>query len=92
VRNSDTNGLLGYAGDARLLIVNADDFGMSKSVNEGVLRAIKEGVARSASLMVPWPEAAQAMRMLRENPEVHVGIHLSVICDIRLPVRAVGSR
>lgn len=82
VRSSHANGLLGYAGDARLLIVNADDFGMSGSVNDGVLRAITEGVARSASLMVPWPGAAQAMRMLAENPDVHAGIHLSVICDM----------
>jgi chitin disaccharide deacetylase len=82
VRSSDANALPGYAGDARLLIVNADDFGMSGSVNEGVLRAIKEGVAQSASLMVPWPGAAQALRMLAENPGVHAGIHLSVICDM----------
>ena len=36
------NGLLGYPDDARLLILNADDVGMSASVNEGVLRAARE--------------------------------------------------
>jgi chitin disaccharide deacetylase len=76
------NGLLGYGDDARLLIVNADDLGMSMSVNEAVLHAAKKGVVRSTSLMVPWPEAAAAMRMLRDNPEIHFGIHLSVICDM----------
>jgi predicted glycoside hydrolase/deacetylase ChbG (UPF0249 family) len=76
------NGLLGYGDDARLLIVNADDFGMSKSVNEAVLRAVKEGVVRSTSLMVPWPEAAGAMRSLGDDPDIDFGIHLSVICDM----------
>ena len=77
-----SNRLLGYAGDARLLIVNADDFGMSAAVNQGVLGAVKHGVAQAASLMVPWPGAAQAMAMLRENPEIGFGVHLSVVCDI----------
>lgn len=76
------NGLLGYGDDARLLIVNADDFGMSESVNEAVVRSIKWGVARSTSLMVPWPAAAQGMQLLREHPEIDVGVHLSVICDM----------
>jgi chitin disaccharide deacetylase len=75
------NGWLGYPPGARLLIVNADDFGMSAPVNEGVLRAVTGGVARSVSLMVPWPGAGQAMRLLRKNPGIDVGIHLSVVCD-----------
>jgi chitin disaccharide deacetylase len=79
---STANGLLGYSGDARLLIVNADDFGMSAAVNQGVLGAIRHGVAQAASLMAPWPGAAQAMAMLRDNPDVSFGVHLSVICDL----------
>jgi len=82
MRRKHTNGLLGYADDARLLIVNADDFGMCASVNEATLRAIREGVVRSTSLMAPWPGAAQAMRMLRENPHVPFGVHLTVVCDM----------
>ena len=82
MRRNRANGLLGYADDARLLIVNADDFGMSESVNKAVLRSIKQGVARSTSLMVPWPGAAQARQILRENPEIDFGVHLSVICDM----------
>ncbi len=79
---STANGLLGYADDARLLIVNADDFGMSAAVNQGVLEAIRQGVAQAESLMAAWPGAAQAMAMLRENPDVSFGLHLSVICDV----------
>ena len=79
---SVTNRLLGYPDDARLLLVNADDFGMYQSINEGVVRAFEEGIVRSTSLMVPCPGAAQAMQLLRENPEIRFGVHLSVIRDI----------
>jgi predicted glycoside hydrolase/deacetylase ChbG (UPF0249 family) len=47
--------LLGYPADARLLIINADDFGMCNSVNEAIFGVLKEGVARSTTLMVPCP-------------------------------------
>ena len=98
MRTSRANSLLGYGDDARLLIVNADDFGMSEAVNEAVLGSIKQGVVCSTSLMVPWPGAAQAMQMLRENPEIDFGVHLSVICDMPrcragpvAPLEAVSS-
>jgi predicted glycoside hydrolase/deacetylase ChbG (UPF0249 family) len=75
------NRLLGYADDARLLIINADDLGMCESVNEATFRAIEKGVARSTSLMAPWPGASQAMRKLREHPDISFGVHLTVVCD-----------
>ena len=43
--------------DARLLIVNADDFGMCHAVNEAVMRAFPAGILRSATLMGPCPGA-----------------------------------
>lgn len=82
MRTSRTNSLLGYPDDARLLIVNADDFGMSRAVNEATIRALREGIARSTSLMAPWPGAAQAVRLLEEQPDVRFGVHLSIICDM----------
>jgi predicted glycoside hydrolase/deacetylase ChbG (UPF0249 family) len=78
---SHTNRLLGYPEDARLLIINADDLGMSSSINEAALRAIEAGVARSTTLMTPWPGAPQAMGMLRGRPDVSFGVHLTVVCD-----------
>jgi hypothetical protein len=57
-----TNRLLGYPADARLLIVNADDFGMCQAVNEAVFRVFQNGVLRSTTLMVPW--ALHAMHFL----------------------------
>lgn len=77
-----TNRLLGYPDDARLLLVNADDFGMYRAINEAVVRAFDEGIVRSTSLMVPCPGASQAIQLLREHPDIRIGVHLSVIRDI----------
>lgn len=77
-----TNRLLGYPPDARLLILNADDFGMYPAINEAIMRTLKEGVVCSTTLMAPWPGAAQAMQLLLENPDIAFGVHLTVVCDL----------
>lgn len=81
MHKSQTNSLLGFPDDARLLLVNADDFGMCHAVNEAILRTFKEGVVRSTSLMVPCPWALHAMHLLAENPGIDFGVHLTAICD-----------
>ena len=73
--------LLGFAPDARVLIVNCDDFGMHDAVNAAVVESIENGIASSCSLMVPCPAAADAMRLLRERPHIPFGIHLALIRD-----------
>lgn len=78
---SQTNRLLGYPPDARLLIINADDFGMCHSVNEAIFRALEQGVLRSTTLMVPCPWALHAMHFLADHPEIPFGVHLTVISD-----------
>ena len=64
---------------ARRLIVNADDFGLSASVNQAVVRAHREGILTSASLMVNESGAAEAVHMARENPRLGVGLHLTLL-------------
>jgi predicted glycoside hydrolase/deacetylase ChbG (UPF0249 family) len=76
------NRLLGYPDDARLLLINADDFGMYPAINEAVVRACKEGIVRSTSLMVPCPGAPHALRLLKDNPDLRFGVHLSVVRDV----------
>ena len=76
-----TNHLLGYPDEARLLIINADDFGMCHSVNEAIFRLFKNGVLCSTTLMVPCPWALHAMHFLADHPEIPFGIHLTVISD-----------
>ena len=75
------NHLLGYPAEARLLIINADDFGMCHAVNEAVCAALKKGVLRSTTLMVPCPWALHAMHFLADHPEIPFGVHLTVISD-----------
>lgn len=56
----------------KLLIVNADDFGMSGGVNRGVVEAHRRGILTSASLMVDRPAAAEAVALAGELP---LGLH-----------------
>jgi len=76
-----TNRLLGYPDDARLLIINADDFGMCHAVNDAILRTLKDGVVTSTTLMAPCPWAPHAMRLLSENPGIPFGVHLTLVRD-----------
>jgi len=64
----------------RQLIVNADDFGRSRSINEAVVRAHREGILTSASLMVNEPAFAEAVALARENGKLGVGLHLTLLC------------
>ncbi|MCI0713674.1 MAG: polysaccharide deacetylase family protein [Chloroflexi bacterium] len=81
-QTNQTNRLLGYPDDARLLLVNADDFGMYHAINEAILRTMREGIVRSTSLMMPCPLALHAIELLKASPDIHFGVHLTVICDL----------
>jgi len=78
-----TNRRLGYPDDVRLLIINADDFGMCHAINAGILRSIRDGVVRSTTVMTPCPWALHAMNVLSENRDIPFGVHLTVICEYR---------
>ena len=62
------------------LIVNADDFGRSASINQAVIRAHREGILTTASLMVNEPACEEAVALAREHPELGVGLHLTLLC------------
>ena len=66
---------LGYAPDAKLLIVNCDDLGSTRSANLGVYDSLRNGMATSASLMVPCPWARDAAAQYRGED---VGVHLTL--------------
>jgi chitin disaccharide deacetylase len=61
------------------LIVNGDDFGSSHAANHGILRAHKEGILTSASLMVNGNALDHAVRGVHENPRLGVGIHITLV-------------
>jgi chitin disaccharide deacetylase len=69
---------LGHAPDARLLIVNCDDLGSSHAANQATDRAMRLGVATSATLMVPCPWAREAARLFEGRP---IGVHLTLTAE-----------
>lgn len=61
------------------LIVNADDFGLSSGANRAIIKAWREGVLTSASLMVTGEGFEEAVTLARENPGLQVGLHLTLV-------------
>lgn len=57
------------------LIVNADDFGISKAVNLGIIEAHRDGIVRSTTLMCNMNDMEHAIELSKKNPELGVGIH-----------------
>lgn len=66
---------LGYGPDARLVIINADELGLSQSANAATFDALRTGLATSASLMVPAPWAREAASQYRGED---IGVHLTL--------------
>src|SRR5438093_528601 len=72
---------LGHPPDARLLIVNCDDPGSTDAANVGVYEALGEGMASSATLMVPCPWAREAAARYRGED---IGVHLTLNAEFDL--------
>ena len=66
----------------RRLIVNADDFGRSHSINEAVIRAHRDGILTTASLMVNEQGFGEAVKLAKENPKLGVGLHLTLLMGL----------
>ena len=62
----------------RRLIVNADDFGRSSSINRAVIQAHQRGILTTASLMVNGAAVEEAVELAREHPCLGVGLHLTL--------------
>ncbi len=63
----------------RSVIINADDFGLSPGVNRGILSAFRDGVVTSTTLLANLAAFDDAVAIARENPDLPVGIHLSLV-------------
>jgi chitin disaccharide deacetylase len=73
---TDLNDRLGFSSDDRVLIISCDDFGLTHSSNEGVVSALRNGVATCASIMVPAPWARHAAQLVTEGDDI--GVHLTL--------------
>ena len=58
------------------LIIRVDDMGCSHATNTGIRESFRDGIATSVEVMAPTPWFPEAVRMLRELPNVDVGVHL----------------
>ncbi len=63
----------------RALVINADDFGFTGDVNAGIVRAHREGVLTSATLMANGDAFEDAVRMAHETPTLDLGCHLVLV-------------
>lgn len=74
---------LGYRPQDRVLMVHADDLGMSHTVNAASMEALKQGLVTSASVMVPCPWFLEIANFAKANPQFDIGLHLTLTSEWR---------
>jgi predicted glycoside hydrolase/deacetylase ChbG (UPF0249 family) len=72
---------LGYARDAKLIIVHADDVGVTHSVNAATVTALNSGLVNSASIMVPCPWFPEIADYAKAHQDVDFGLHLTLTAE-----------
>jgi len=73
--------LLGYKKDDKLLIIHADDLGLSESVNQASFDALNNGYVNSASVMIPAPKTLEVAKYFKQNPNTDLGLHLTFTAE-----------
>lgn len=74
------------------LIINAEDFGFSKSINQGIVFCLENKLVTSASIMVTAPYAEEAFSICKEKGFNNIGIHLNLTWGFPLlPAKQIKS-
>jgi hopanoid biosynthesis associated protein HpnK len=63
----------------RRLIINADDFGLTRGVNRSIVESHRQGVLTSATLMAGAPACAEAVQLAQQNSKLGVGCHVVLV-------------
>lgn len=72
---------ISHAQQGPRLVVRGDDMGYTHSGNQALIECYKNGIETSIEVIVPSPWFPEAVKMLKENPGVDVGIHLALTSE-----------
>ena len=72
---------LGFDKTTKLLMIHADDAGLSHSENRATIKSLTQGIVNSYSMMVPCPWFYEMAVFTKNNPQYDNGIHLTLTCE-----------
>lgn len=82
---------LGFSTNDRLVVINADDLGATRSANLAIARMFRSHAITSASIMVPADAAREAARLCATENTMHVGIHITLTSDKNRPYKPISN-
>ncbi len=72
---------LGWPTGKKVIMLHADDIGMSPEGNEAAKKQLVDGVIQSAAVMIPCPNAKEFILWAKNNPKMDVGLHLTLTSE-----------